>query len=261
MPDLWTNPEPGLDVIATEDLDPKIRAGLEKIRRYDEMLLAKEAEQRMVEQETLERAGGGGGDGADSGDVRRRGRRNRRNRRRRRKRRRRRRRARRRLGGSRRPPTRSKASKDRPASRTLRGDDAERMGGAAARNAANTASWARRLAKLTEEEDALAEQLLEAFARDDEEGRSGFARSTRPLLHTWMPTWMPTWMLTWMPTPRSAAASTRSFASSAHNPFAVPRRSPASSTRAPAPPSGRSTRTNPARWTRTRGAWRRLNAR
>ena len=48
-------------MISAEDLDPKIRAGLEKIRRYDEMLLAKEAEQRMVEQETLERAGGGGG--------------------------------------------------------------------------------------------------------------------------------------------------------------------------------------------------------
>ena len=52
MPDPWTNPEPGLDMISAEDLDPKIRAGLEKIRRYDEMLLAKEAEQRMVEQET-----------------------------------------------------------------------------------------------------------------------------------------------------------------------------------------------------------------
>mmetsp|Transcript_6485 Transcript_6485/g.25165 ORF Transcript_6485/g.25165 Transcript_6485/m.25165 type:complete len:398 (-) Transcript_6485:1479-2672(-) len=61
MPDPWTNPEPGLDMISAEDLDPKIHAGLEKIRRYDEMLLAKEAEQRMVEQETLERAGGGGG--------------------------------------------------------------------------------------------------------------------------------------------------------------------------------------------------------
>ena len=69
MPDPWTNPEPGLDMISAEDLDPKIRAGLEKIRRYDEMLLAKEAEQRMVEQETLERAGGGGGGGDGSSDL------------------------------------------------------------------------------------------------------------------------------------------------------------------------------------------------
>jgi hypothetical protein len=65
MPNPWTNQEPGLDMIATEDLDPKIRAGLEKIRKYDEMLLAKEAEQRMVEQETLDRGGDPNEDGED----------------------------------------------------------------------------------------------------------------------------------------------------------------------------------------------------
>ena len=220
MPDPWTNPEPGLDVIATEDLDPKIRAGLEKIRRYDEMLLAKEAEQRMVEQETLERAGGGGGDGADSGDVR---------------------------GGAgdgtdgndgdegnegdegdelggglEARVARQRARRLRKIARlrrTLRGDDAERMGGAAARNAANTASGARRLAKLTEEEDALAEQLLEAFARDDEEGRSGVRAidsSAAAPVDADVDADVDV-------DARSVAASTRSFVSSAHNPFAVPR--------------------------------------
>ena len=167
MPDPWTNPEPGLDMISAEDLDPKIRAGLEKIRRYDEMLLAKEAEQRMVEQETLERAGGGGGGGdgsssvtvhvgagddGDDGDDRDEL-----------------------AGGLEARVARRRARRLRKIARlrrTLRGDDAERMGGAAARNAANIRG-AQRLAKLTEEEDALAERLLEEFAREEEGPRSG----------------------------------------------------------------------------------------
>lgn len=155
MPNPWTNQEPGLDMIATEDLDPKIRAGLEKIRKYDEMLLAKEAEQRMVEQETLDRGGDPNEDGGDgkekdgdgsnkdeSGDdndkqarlARRRKRRLR------------------------------KIARLR---RTLRGEDAEDMGGAAARNAAAVAG-VDRLKKLSEEEDALAERLLAEFSRDEE---------------------------------------------------------------------------------------------
>ena len=155
MPNPWTNQEPSLDMIATEDLDPKIRAGLEKIRKYDEMLLAKEAEQRMVEQETLDRGGDPNEDGGDgkekdgdgsnkdeSGDdndkqarlARRRKRRLR------------------------------KIARLR---RTLRGEDAEDMGGAAARNAAAVAG-VDRLKKLSEEEDALAERLLAEFSRDEE---------------------------------------------------------------------------------------------
>ena len=155
MPNPWTNQEPGLDMIATEDLDPKIRAGLEKIRKYDEMLLAKEAEQRMVEQETLDRGGDPNEDGGDgkekdgdgsnkdeSGDdndkqarlARRRKRRLR------------------------------KIARLR---RTLRGEDAEDMGGAAARNAAAVAG-VDRIKKLSEEEDALAERLLAEFSRDEE---------------------------------------------------------------------------------------------
>ena len=160
MPNPWTNQEPGLDMIATEDLDPKIRAGLEKIRKYDEMLLAKEAEQRMVEQDTLDAGGDPNEDGEDgkekdgkekdgdgsnkdeSGDeddkearlARRRKRRLR------------------------------KIARLR---RTLRGEDAEDMGGAAARNAAAVAG-VDRLKKLSEEEDALAERLLAEFSRDEE---------------------------------------------------------------------------------------------
>jgi hypothetical protein len=225
MPDPWTNPETGLDMISAEDLDPKIRAGLEKIRRYDEMLLAKEAEQRMVEQETLERAGGGGGGGADSGDVR---------------------------GGAgdddgndgddgdelggglearvarRRARRLRKIARLR---RTLRGDDAERMGGAAARNAANTGAntrtGARRLAKLTEEEDALAERLLEEFARE-EGGRSGVRgidSSAAASLDADVEADVDADVGADVDADaRSVAASTRSFASSVNtNPFAVTR--------------------------------------
>lgn len=230
MPDPWTNPEPGLDMISAEDLDPKIRAGLEKIRRYDEMLLAKEAEQRMVEQETLERAGGGGGGGADSGDVRETG-----------------------AGagtdgtegndgdegdelggGLEARVARRRARRLRKIARlrrTLRGDDAERMGGAAARNAANTGAntrpGARRLAKLTEEEDALAERLLEEFARE-EEGRSGVRgidSSAAASLDADMDADVDADVGADVDADaRSVAASTRSLASSVNtNPFAVTR--------------------------------------
>jgi len=227
MPDPWTNPEPGLDMISAEDLDPKIHAGLEKIRRYDEMLLAKEAEQRMVEQETLERAGGGGGgddgsssvtvrvgagDDGDDGDEL--------------------------AGGLEARVARRRARRLRKIARlrrTLRGDDAERMGGAAARNAANTRG-AQRLAKLTEEEDALAERLLEEFAREEEGPRSGtrgIDSSTAAPVDVDADADMDADMDDDMDADmdadvdadaRSVAASTRSFVSSATaNPFAVHR--------------------------------------
>ena len=198
MPNPWTNQEPGLDMIATEDLDPKIRAGLEKIRKYDEMLLAKEAEQRMVEQETLDRGGDPNEDGEDgkekdgdgsnkdesnkdeSGDdddkqarlARRRKRRLR------------------------------KIARLR---RTLRGEDAEDMGGAAARNAAAVAG-VDRIKKLSEEEDALAERLLAEFSRDEEAAASVVESST---------------------VVESSAFSVKSGATNvtdttSHNPFAVP---------------------------------------
>ena len=151
MPNPWTNQEPGLDMIATEDLDPKIRAGLEKIRKYDEMLLAKEAEQRMVEQETLDRGGDPNEDGGDgkekdgdgsnkdeSGDD-----------------------------NDKQARRKRRLRKIARLRRTLRGDDAEDMGGAAARNAAAVAG-VDRIKKLSEEEDALAERLLAEFSRDEE---------------------------------------------------------------------------------------------
>ena len=208
-------------MISAEDLDPKIRAGLEKIRRYDEMLLAKEAEQRMVEQETLERAGGGGGGGdgsssvtvrvgagddgddGDDGDEL--------------------------AGGLEARVARRRARRLRKIARlrrTLRGDDAERMGGAAARNAANTGAnirGARRLAKLTEEEDALAERLLSEFAREEEvrSGTRGIDMDVDDDMDADVDADMDADVDA---DARSVAASTRSFVSSANaNPFAVHR--------------------------------------
>ena len=165
MPNPWTNQEPGLDMIATEDLDPKIRAGLEKIRKYDEMLLAKEAEQRMVEQETLDRGGDPNEDGEDDGKEK----------------------DGKEKDGDGSNKDESGDDDDKEARlarrrkrrlrkiarlrRTLRGEDAEDMGGAAARNAAAVAG-VDRIKKLSEEEDALAERLLAEFSRDEEAAAS-----------------------------------------------------------------------------------------
>ena len=114
--------------------------------------------------------------------------------------------------------------------RTLRGDDAERMGGAAARNAANTGAntrGARRLAKLTEEEDALAERLLEEFAREEEgrPGVRGIDSSAAASLDADVDADVEADVGADVDDDaRSVAASTRSLASSVNtNPFAVTR--------------------------------------
>ena len=201
MPNPWTNQEPGLDMIATEDLDPKIRAGLEKIRKYDEMLLAKEAEQRMVEQETLDRGGDPNEDGEDDGKEK----------------------DGKEKDGDGSNKDESGDDDDKQARlarrrkrrlrkiarlrRTLRGEDAEDMGGAAARNAAAVAG-VDRIKKLSEEEDALAERLLAEFSRDEEAAASVVVFDSASQVE-------------------SSAFSVKSGATNvtdttSHNPFAVP---------------------------------------
>ena len=201
MPNPWTNQEPGLDMIATEDLDPKIRAGLEKIRKYDEMLLAKEAEQRMVEQDTLDAGGDPNEDGEDDGKEKD---------------------GKEKDGeGSNKDESGDDDDKETRLARrrkrrlrkiarlrrTLRGEDAEDMGGAAARNAAAVAG-VDRIKKLSEEEDALAERLLAEFSRDEEAAASVVVFDSASQVE-------------------SSAFSVKSGATNvtdttSHNPFAVP---------------------------------------
>jgi hypothetical protein len=159
------------------------------------MLLAKEAEQRMVEQETLDRGGDPNEDGEDGKEKEKDG------------------------DGSNKDESGDEDDKEARLARrrkrrlrkiarlrrTLRGEDAEDMGGAAARNAAAVAG-VDRIKKLSEEEDALAERLLAEFSRDEEAAASVVESST---------------------VVESSAFSVKSGATNvtdttSHNPFAVP---------------------------------------